>query len=103
MGHGSKPLSYYGLVSGSRVSLLVVEPTPIQVFLRNEKGQTNAYDIDPDETVQSFKSKVYAREKVPVDQQRLVYQSRDMTQGKLTDYGVKAFGTIELALRLRGG
>uniref|UniRef100_A0A8C6UZ37 ISG15 ubiquitin like modifier n=1 Tax=Neogobius melanostomus TaxID=47308 RepID=A0A8C6UZ37_9GOBI len=100
---GSKPLSYYGLVSGSRVSLLVVEPTTIQVFLKNEKGQTSTYDIDPDELVQRFKSKVYAREKVPVDQQRLIYQGKEMMQGKLTDYGVEALGTIYLTLRLRGG
>lgn len=100
---GSKPLSYYGLEPGSRVSLLVVEPTTIQVFLRNEKGQTSTYDIDPDETVQSFKSKVYARERVPVDQQRLIYQGKEMMQGRLTDYGVEALGTVYMTLRLRGG
>lgn len=99
----SKPLSYYGLSSGSSVSLLVVEPTTIQVFLKNEKGVTSTYDIDPNETVQSFKSKVFARERVPVDQQRLIYQGREMMQGKLTDYGVEALGTIFLTLRLRGG
>lgn len=99
----SRPLSYYGLVPGSRVSLLVIEPTTVQVFLKNEKGQTSTYDIDPEETVQNFKSKVYAREKVPVDQQRLIYQGKEMMQGRLTDFGVEALGTIYLTLRLRGG
>ncbi|XP_033828040.1 ubiquitin-like protein ISG15 [Periophthalmus magnuspinnatus] len=99
----SKPLSYYGLVPGSKVSLLVVEPTPVQVFLKNEKGQTSTYDMDPGETVQSFKRKVHARERVPVDQQRLIYQGKEMMDGKLTDYGVEALGTIYLTLRLRGG
>lgn len=99
----SKTLKFYGLESGSKVSLLVVEPTIIQVFLKNEKGLTNTYDIDPDETVQSFKSKVYARERVPVDQQRLIYEGKEMMDGKLTDYGVEAHGTIYLMLRLRGG
>lgn len=99
----SKPLSYYGLSSGSSVSLLVVEPTTIQVFLKNEKGVTSTYDIDPNETVPSFKSKVFSRERVPVDQQRLIYQGKEMMQGKLTDYGVEALGTIFLTLRLRGG
>lgn len=99
----SKPLSYYGLASGSRVGLLVIEPTTIQVFLRTEKGQTHTYEIDPDETVQSFKSKVYSRERVPVDQQRLIYEGKEMMDGKLTNYGVEALGTIYLTLRLRGG
>lgn len=97
----SKPLCYYGVESGTNVSLLVVQP--IQVFLRNEKGQTSTYDITPDETVENFKRKVFARERVPVDQQRLIYEGREMMQGKLTDYGVEALGTIFLTLRLRGG
>uniref|UniRef100_A0A8C6TV21 ISG15 ubiquitin like modifier n=1 Tax=Neogobius melanostomus TaxID=47308 RepID=A0A8C6TV21_9GOBI len=75
----------------------------LSVFLKNEKGQTSTYEIDPEETVQGFKSKVYAREKVPVDQQRLIYQGKEMTQGKLTDYGVEKLGTIYMTLRLRGG
>ncbi|XP_020791104.1 ubiquitin-like protein ISG15 [Boleophthalmus pectinirostris] len=99
----SRPLSYYGLAPGSNVSLLVVEPTTVQVFLKNEKGLTSTYDIDPDETVQSFKSKVFSREKVPVDQQRLIYEGKEMMNGRLTDYGVEALGTIYLTLRLRGG
>ncbi|CAL9708347.1 unnamed protein product [Knipowitschia caucasica] len=99
----SKPLSYYGLVSGSEIFLLVVESTIIQVFLKNEKGQTSTYDINPDETVSNFKSKVYSREKVPEDQQRLIYEGKEMTQGRLADYGVSALGTIYLTLRLRGG
>lgn len=99
----SKTLKFYGLESGSKVSLLVVEPTIVQVFLKNEKGQLSTYDIDPEETVQSFKSKVFAREKVPVDQQRLIYEGKEMNHGKLTDYGVEAHGTIYLTLRLRGG
>lgn len=99
----SKTLKFYGLESGSRVSVLVVEPTIIQVFLKNEKGMTNTYDVDPDETVHSFKSKVYARERVPVDQQRLIYEGKEMMDGKLADYGVEALKTIYLMLRLRGG
>lgn len=100
----SKPLSYYGLESGSNVSLLVVQqPTSFQVFLRNEKGQTSTYEIDQNETVPGFKKKVFSREKVPVDQQRLIYQGTEMMDGKLTNYGVEAHGTIYLTFRLRGG
>nr|BAJ16365.1 interferon stimulated gene 15 [Oplegnathus fasciatus] len=101
----SKPVSYYGLQSGSIVSLLVTQPpATFQVFLRNEKGQVSTYDVKPNESVSSFKTKVQCREGVPVSQQRLIYQGRDMTDGyKLSDYNVEALSTIELVLRLRGG
>ncbi|XP_062237991.1 uncharacterized protein LOC133945125 [Platichthys flesus] len=95
----------YGLHSGSTLSLLVIEPAPVQVFLRNEKNVLTTYDITPEETVSDFKHRVKAREGVPESQQRLVYQGTEMSndKAKLADYNVKALGTIELLMRLRGG
>ncbi|XP_053276809.1 uncharacterized protein LOC128438316 [Pleuronectes platessa] len=108
-----RPVGSYGLHSGSRLSLLVIEPAPVQVFepapvqvfLRNEKNVLTTYEITPEETVSDFKRRVKAREGVPESQQRLVYQGTEMSndKAKLSDYNVKALGTIELLMRLRGG
>ncbi|XP_047236934.1 polyubiquitin-like [Girardinichthys multiradiatus] len=99
----SKTLSFYNLQQGSRVSLLIAQPPTFQVFLKNEKGTNSTYDVKPDETVEIFKRRVQEREGVPVDQQRLIHESREMQGGKLTDYNVRELSTIFLTLRLRGG
>ena len=101
----SKVLSFYGLHSGSKVWLLVTpEPAPFQVFLKNEKGQTSVYDVSPGETVTRFKAKVYNKEGVPVDQQRLIHNGKQFDDGRtLADYDVAVNSTIYLTLRLRGG
>ncbi|KAL3063208.1 hypothetical protein OYC64_002898 [Pagothenia borchgrevinki] len=99
----SATLESYGLHSGARVNLLVTTPAIIQVFLKNEKGVSSTYDIKPDETVSQFRSRVEERERVPVSQQRLLHESREMNEGKLSDYNVRANSTIFLNLRLRGG
>lgn len=100
----SRLVCSYGLQSGSQVSLLVIQPATIQVFLRNEKGKTSTYDIKPDETVTGFKTKVQNREGVQVSQQRLLHESREMMDGNLlSDYNVREMSTIDLMLRLRGG
>uniref|UniRef100_A0A671XD06 ISG15 ubiquitin like modifier n=1 Tax=Sparus aurata TaxID=8175 RepID=A0A671XD06_SPAAU len=98
----SKPLSWYGLQSGSQVSLLITQPPPVQVFLRNEKGKSTTYDITPEETVDHFKVRVEKREGFPVSRQRLLHQSREMTTGRLTDYNVTNHSTIHLMLRQGG-
>uniref|UniRef100_A0A672JN20 ISG15 ubiquitin like modifier n=1 Tax=Salarias fasciatus TaxID=181472 RepID=A0A672JN20_SALFA len=89
------------------VSLLIIqpsEPTTIQVFLKNEKGQTATYDIRSDETVTGFKTKVQAREGVQASQQRLIHEGRQMEDGRLlADYNVQEHSTIYLTFRLRGG
>lgn len=99
----SRPLSSYGVQHGSRVSLLVTQPQPIEVFLKNDKGKTSTYEVKPDETVSNFKRRVESREGVPVSQQRLVCQGRELNDGKLSDFNIEKHSTIDLALRLRGG
>ncbi|XP_073322537.1 polyubiquitin-like [Pagrus major] len=100
----SKPVCSYGLQPGSQVSLLVTQPAPFQVFLCNLQGKKTTYDIKPDETVMNFKRRVESREGVPANQQRLIYQSRELQDGKsLSDYNVEALGTINMTSRLRGG
>lgn len=100
----SKTLSFYSLHPGSRITLLVTQPpATFQVFLRNEKGKMSTYDITPDETVNDFKIKVQDREGVATSQQRLVFQGREMSRGKLSDYHVQEHSTIDMVMHLRGG
>ena len=99
----SRTVDSYGLHAGCRLSLLVIEPATFQVFLRNDKGAVSTYDITSDETVSDFKRRVQAQEGVAEAQQRLVYQGKQMDNGKLSDYKVEALSTIDLLMRLRGG
>ncbi|XP_056119799.1 uncharacterized protein LOC130097121 [Rhinichthys klamathensis goyatoka] len=100
----SRSLSSYGLHSGSVVMLLITNPGPFQVFVRNEKGQTKTYDVDANETVDQLQTKIVRKESVPKDQQRLIYNGRQLEAGmKLQDYDITSESTIHMTLRLRGG
>lgn len=103
---------FYGLQSGSQVSLLVTEPVVppvvppvdrIQVLLKNVNGATKPYDVNPDETVRDFKRKVQNREGVAESQQHLIHEGKEMNAGRLSDYNVRAGSLIILTLHLRGG
>ncbi|XP_062273738.1 uncharacterized protein LOC133979259 isoform X2 [Scomber scombrus] len=101
-----RSINFYGLDSSCQVSLLLTQPpqpATIQVFLINVNGQNSTYDIRPEETVSDFKLKVQAREGVSANQQRLIHQGREMSQGRLADYNVVALSTINMTLRLMGG
>ncbi|XP_052412646.1 uncharacterized protein LOC127957991 [Carassius gibelio] len=100
----SRTLSSYGLHSGSVVSLLITNPGPFQVFVRNEKGQTGTYEVDINETVDQLQAKIYRKERVPVDQQRLIFNGRQLESGKkLQEYDISSGSSIHMTLRLRGG
>uniref|UniRef100_H3BDF0 2'-5' oligoadenylate synthase n=1 Tax=Latimeria chalumnae TaxID=7897 RepID=H3BDF0_LATCH len=91
----------YNISEQSTVAVLVKS---MQIFLKNDKGVTHTYTVHPLETVTDFKKKVEKVEKVPVDQQRLLYGGRQLEDGhKLYDYNIEPESTIFLTLRLRGG
>ncbi|XP_058230587.1 uncharacterized protein LOC131343163 [Hemibagrus wyckioides] len=98
-------VNHYGLSSGATVMLLIsMTPVPLQVFVKNEKGQTKTYDITDEETVDHLKSKVRRKEGTPEDQQRLIFSGRQLDSGrKLQDYDIVSGSTIHMTLRLRGG
>ncbi len=97
----SRKLRDYGLQSNSLVILLINKP---QVFVQNEKGVIGTYDVDVNETVDQLQTKIYNKERVPQDQQKLLYDGKLLESGKkLQDYNIMSGDTIYLSLRLRGG
>ncbi|XP_051515729.1 polyubiquitin-like [Myxocyprinus asiaticus] len=100
----SRTLSSYGLHPGSTVMLFITNPGPFQVFVKNEKGSIGTYDVSIDETVEQLQEKIFNKERVPVDQQRLIYNGRQLESGKkLQEYDITSHSTIHMTLRLRGG
>ncbi|XP_035236258.1 polyubiquitin-like [Anguilla anguilla] len=100
-----KTLQDYGLHSGCIIAVLIVQTVQtFQVFLKTTTGKNHTYDVSPGETVSEFKLKVQNEEQVAVQQQRLVYGSKELQDGcKLEEYDIKAGSIIHLVLRLRGG
>ncbi|XP_062873823.1 uncharacterized protein LOC134335250 [Trichomycterus rosablanca] len=103
--HDQKTVSDYGLMSGSTVMLLISATSmPFQVFVKNEKGQTKTYDVTDEENVAQLMRKVSQKEGIPVDQQRLIFNGRQLESNmRLQDYNITSESTIFLTLRLRGG
>lgn len=97
-----RSLSSYGLSSGSEVMLLVKQH--FQVLVKNDSGKPKTYDVDVNETVDQLQEKVYRKERVPIEQWRLIFDTKQLESGKkLQEYGIKAGSIIVMTLRLRGG
>ncbi|XP_056602309.1 polyubiquitin-like [Triplophysa dalaica] len=99
----SKSLSDCYVTSGSTIALFR-NTGPMQVFVINEKGITSTYEVDPNETVNQLQQKIFNKERVPLDQQRLIYNGKQLESGRmLQDYNITHLSTIHMTLRLRGG
>nr|BAB19016.1 2',5'-oligo adenylate synthetase A [Gallus gallus] len=96
-------LAAHGLFYDIVLLLLCTEPQEMEVLVK-DSNKTTVYTVRPTDTVKQLKQQIYARQHVPVEQQRLTYETKELeNHHTLEHYHVQPRSTIYLLLRLRGG
>jgi len=74
------------------------------IFIKTLSGKTIAMDIDDSDTIGVIKQRIFEKEGIPVDQQRLVFNGKQLEDAQTVgSYGIEAESNIHLVLRLKGG
>ena len=75
-----------------------------QVFVKTLTGKTVALDVDLAAFPSDVKVRLWNRTGIPPDQQRLVFTSKQLEDGRtLWDYGIRKESTLYLTANLCGG
>ena len=95
-------LSYYGVVNKS--TLFLRAAGTMQLHVKTLTGKDIMIDgVKQSDTIAVFQRKLQAREGFPPDQQRLIFEGRQLEEGHtFSDYNIQNEKTIHLVLRLRG-
>ncbi|XP_044747473.1 ubiquitin-like protein 1 [Coccinella septempunctata] len=67
-------------------------------------GEEKTIDVEPSDKILNIKQKLEEKEGIPPDQQRLIYQGKQLKDDKsVSCYKLKAGTVLHLVIALRGG
>lgn len=75
-----------------------------QFFVKTLTGKNIICSLNPDMKIADVKAEIEKLEHIPVSQQRLIYQGKQLEDDQtLASYNICNNATLHLVLRLRGG
>lgn len=99
-----RTLADYNIRNKSTLYLTLRMRGDVQIYIKTLTGKFITLDVEPRNTIEEVKTKIFEKEGIPQYEQNLLFERQELADDRvLADYNIKHESTLHLVLRLKGG